>query len=197
MGTAMIRRATAEDLVALQEIEDAADGLFASVFSIADWQPAPSGVERSRHPGFILVASTEPDSRPVGFAHVIEIPGGNHLEQLSVVPSQTGHGYGRALVEAVKTESTQLGRTRVTLRTYVDVAWNAPFYATCGFAESVPDNDFLRNLLSVERQSGLGYARRVQMTCDLSSVRSGMPATMRNSSRGGYAEDHDRGRMGG
>ncbi|WP_369125314.1 GNAT family N-acetyltransferase [Cryobacterium sp. GrIS_2_6] len=127
-------------------MEDEADGLFASVFSVSGWQPAPFGVERSRQPGFILVARAASDSRPVGFAHVIEIPGGDHLQQLSVVPSKTGHGDGRALVEAVKVESWQRGRPRVTLRTFADVPWNAPLYATCGFAECLPDNDFLRDL---------------------------------------------------
>lgn len=162
-----VRRATDEDLVLLQDIEDEADELFASVFSISEWRPAPPGIERSRQPGFILAASDKPGSEPLGFAHVLEIPGGDHLEQLSVRPSMTRRGHGRALVEAVKRESARRGCKRITLRTYADVPWNAPFYASCGFVECDPDTDFLRDLSNVEQQRGLEYGRRVHMSFDL------------------------------
>ena len=167
-----VRRATAEDLVLLQEIEDEADELFASVFSIVDWRPAPPGIERSRQRGFILIASDKPGSEPLGFAHVLGIPGDDHLEQLSVRPAMTRRGHGRTLVETVKGESGRRGCKRVTLRTYADVPWNAPFYASCGFVECAPDTDFLRDLSNVEQQRGLGYGRRVQMNFDLSDSQS-------------------------
>lgn len=166
MGTS-IRRATAEDLELLHAIEDEADELYASVFSIVDWHPAPPGVERSRQRGYILVASDEPGSEPLGFVHVLEIPGGDHLEQLSVRPSMMRRGHGRALVEAVKGESGRRGCERVTLRTFADVPWNAPFYASCGFVEGDPDTDFLRDLVDVEQRLALGSGRRVQMNRDL------------------------------
>lgn len=170
-----VRRATGEDLVLLREIEDEADELFASVFSIVSWRPAPPGVERSRQPGFILVASETLGSEPLGFAHVLEVPGGDHLEQLSVRPSVTRRGHGRALVEAVKDESGRRGCNRVTLRTYADVPWNAPFYASCGFVECAPDTDFLRDLSNAEQQRGVEYGRRVHMSFDLQKSRSRLP----------------------
>ena len=171
LGTS-IRTATAEDLELLQTIEDEADELFASVFSIVDWHPAPSGVERSRQPGFILVASDEPGSEPLGFAHVLSVPGGAHLEQLSVRPSMMRRGHGRALVAAVTTESGRRGCDRVTLRTYADIPWNAPFYGSCGFVPGDPDTDFLRGLLAVEQQLELGHGPRVQMNYDLRGNRT-------------------------
>ena len=172
MSKTCVRRATADDLVVLHEIEDEADGLFASVFSIVNWRPAPLGIERSRQRGFILVASDKPGSEALGFAHVLEIPGGDHLEQLSVRPALTRRGHGRALVEAVKGVSARSGCERVTLRTYADVPWNAPFYAGCGFVECDPDTDFLRELSQAEQQLGLAGGRRVHMICDLSGSRS-------------------------
>lgn len=151
-----VRQATAADLLLLQAIEDEADALFASIFSIGEWRPAPSGIERSRQRGYILVASERPGLDPFGFAHVLESIGGDHLEQLSVRPALMRRGHGRALVEAVKGESRRRGRKRVTLRTYADVPWNAPFYSSCGFVESDPDTDFLRDLLIIEQRRGLG-----------------------------------------
>ena len=167
-----IRTATAEDLELLPAIEDAADELFASVFAVVDWHPATSGVERSRQPGNILVASDKQGSEPLGFAHVLSVPGGDHLEQLSVRPSMMRRGHGRALVAAVTTESGRRGCDRVTLRTYAEVPWNAPFYAGCGFIPGDPDTDFLRGLLAVEQLLTLGHGLRVQMNYDLGGNRT-------------------------
>ena len=138
MVKAFIREATADDLDFLEAIENEADALFATVFSIAGWRPAPSYTTPSLQSGFILVASENPGSDPIGFAHVLEVPGSSHLEQLSVRPSAAHRGHGRSLVEAVKSESRLRGCKRVTLRTFADVPWNAPFYLSCGFIEVIP-----------------------------------------------------------
>ena len=113
------------------------------------------------------MASDNPGSDPIGFAHLLEVPGSSHLEQLSVRPSAAYRGHGRALVEAVNSESRLRGCKRVTLRTSADVAWNAPFYLSCGFIEHDPDSDFLRGLSAAEQERGLGYGRRIQMNFDL------------------------------
>ncbi|TFB65295.1 GNAT family N-acetyltransferase [Cryobacterium sp. Hz9] len=167
MWKTFVRQATADDLELLETIENEADALFATVFSIVGWRPARSYVEPSQQSGFILVASDNPGSNPIGFAHVLEVPGSNHLEQLSVRPSAAHRGHGRALVEAVKKESRLRGCKRVTLRTFADVPWNAPFYSSCGFLEHDPDSDFLRDQLLAEQKRGLGYGRRIQMNFDL------------------------------
>ena len=167
MWKTFVRQATADDLGLLEAIENEADALFATVFSIVGWRPAPSYTTPSQQSGFILVASDNPGSDPIGFAHVLEVPGSSHLEQLSVRPSAAHRGHGRALVEAVKSESRLRGCKRVTLRTFADVPWNAPFYLSCGFIERGPDSDFLRGLSAAEQQRGLGYGRRIQMNLDL------------------------------
>jgi len=162
-----VRQATADDLELLEAIENEADALFATVFSIVGWRPTPFYTKPSQQSGFILVASDNPGSNPIGFAYVLEVLGSGHLEQLSVRPSAAHRGHGCALVEAVKSESRLRGCKRVTLRTFADVPWNAPFYLSCGFIERDPDSDFLRDLFVAEQQRGLGYGRRVQMNFDL------------------------------
>jgi GNAT superfamily N-acetyltransferase len=163
MVSTSVRKATVCDLQRLEAIENDADTLFATVFSTADWRPAPAYTNFSQQSGFILVASDSPGSGPLGFAYVLEVSGSGHLEQLSVRPSAAGRGHGRALVEAVKAESRMRGWDRVTLRTFAEIPWNAPFYATCGFVASEPDSDFLRGLLTAEEQRGVSPGRRVQM----------------------------------
>ena len=164
MSRVKVRAAADADLIALNVIEDEADQLFASVISIEAWQPAPRGGERAGQPGFILVASIDNDSEVIGFVHVLSVQDDGHLEQLSVRPSAAGQGHGRALVEAAIREAAHRGYKRLTLRTFADIPWNAPFYERCGFHASEPDNDFLENLVNVEATLGLpAQGRRIQM----------------------------------
>lgn len=122
-------------------------------------------------PGFVLVAEATADAapaRPVGFVHVLEIDRHAHLEQLSVLPSHGRQGIGRALVSAALDEARRRGHTQVTLRTYADVPWNAPFYASCGFMVCTPDTEFHRHLAATEHALHLAaHGRRVQMSIPL------------------------------
>ncbi|GAA4667840.1 hypothetical protein GCM10025780_07780 [Frondihabitans cladoniiphilus] len=100
--------------------------------------------------------------------HVLEVGGICHLEQLSVAPEHARQGLGRLLVEAAKQRARELGYSQISLRTYADVPWNAPFYGTAGFAEDQPATPFHRSLIDVEARYGLNrYGRRVQMVAPL------------------------------
>jgi GNAT superfamily N-acetyltransferase len=166
--TVVIRPAESRDIARLEEIENAADLLLVELLRPAHWDPAPSGDTRVAMPGFVLVVGDSIDGDAVGFVHVIESTGHAHVEQLSVLPSHARRGFGRALVEAAKAEASQRGYERMTLRTYADIPWNAPFYATCGFEESRPESAFHRQLAQTEEKLGLGqYGRRVQMLARL------------------------------
>ncbi len=163
--TTAIRAPRPADLDRLAAIEDAADRLLVDLLHPDGWGAAPSGRERATRPGFLLVADEE--GRAVGFAHVLEVDARAHLEQLSVLPEHGRRGLGRALVAAALEEAARRGHTRVTLRTYADVPFNAPFYASCGFVESEPDSPFLAGLVEQERRLGLDrWGRRVQMTTE-------------------------------
>lgn len=166
-----IREATPADAVTIERIESDADALLVERFAATDWPPPTPADERLRAPGFILVASIsdgESGSTIVGFVHVRELDGHAHLEQLSVSPAYGRRGIGRSLVHAALDRARDRGHGAITLRTYVDVPWNAPFYASCGFAVSLPSTAALRRLVGVEERLGLGaYGARVQMTAVL------------------------------
>lgn len=170
--TTFVTPATDADLPHLQAVEDASDRLFVEQYvplpEIADWNSAPSGSQRAAAPGFLLVARERTDGPIVGFVHVLEPAGIAHLEQLSVLPAHGRRGHGRALVEAALREAAARGHREVTLRTYADVPFNAPFYRTCGFEVTEPRSAFHRRLVEVEKQQGLlRYGQRLQMTADL------------------------------
>jgi GNAT superfamily N-acetyltransferase len=163
----VIRAATRQDLDLLEGIENDGDALLIERFRPEQWWPAATGRERAAAPGFILVFEDEVGS-VVGFVHVIECDGLAHLEQLSVLRSAGRRGFGRALVQAAKAEGARRGHRVMTLRTYADVPWNAPFYETVGFHPSEPVTPFHRSLLRAETGLGLNrYGRRLQMTAVL------------------------------
>jgi GNAT superfamily N-acetyltransferase len=164
----VVRLAEPRDVARLRDIENAADTLLAELVRAADWDSAPTGESRYVSPGFVLVVSETTDGDAVGFVHVLGAGRDAHLEQLSVLPDHARRGLGRALVEAAKAEAGGRGSECLTLRTYADVPWNAPFYATCGFVETDPETDFHRLLVDEEARRGVDkYGRRIQMTVQL------------------------------
>ena len=160
----LVRPASDSDLDHLARIEDEADLRFIERFQPDGWDRAVSGRERAIEAGFLLVAVESADGAPVGFAHVLELDGA-HFEQLAVLPEVGRRGHGSALVRAALAEAARRGHRRMTLRTYADVPWNAPFYAALGFTASEPDTDFLRGLVETERRLNLArYGARIQMS---------------------------------
>lgn len=162
-----IRPARAADFDVIDEIENEADQLLIEWLNPDEWDSSAAGASRTAAPGFLLVAETE-SGAVVGFVQVLEADGIAHLEQLSVLPEHGRRGYGRSLVEAAKDEARRSGYDRLTLRTYAEIPWNAPFYARCGFAEEEPATAFHVALVRAEAEHGLDrYGRRVQMGAQL------------------------------
>lgn len=166
--TPAVRHARAADLRHVAGIEDSGVGQFETLFGDAMAPalrtPAPSGAARVARPGFLLVAG-EP---PVGFAHVLEIDDHAHLDQVSVRPDAQRQGVGAALVRAAMREARAEGHRRLSLCTYRDVPWNAPFYRSLGFTEVTDLLPFQRELR--EREAALGLAAsgpRIVMSADL------------------------------
>lgn len=166
---ARIRPAEARDLAGIESVENDADRLLIDRLHPTSWAPAPSGDSRASQPGFLLVVDLG-DGRIAGFAHVVEVDGGCHLEQLSVAPEHARQGWGRQLVETAKQQARERGYRQMSLRTYADVPWNAPFYATAGFIEEPPVTPFQLSLVGIEAELGLDrYGRRVQMVAHLAT----------------------------
>jgi len=159
----LVRYATPADLRHLAGIEQQGDAQLAEWFGVdLGWDPPTPGERRARLPGFLLVADHE--GAVVGFAHVLESQGCCHLEQLCVARAHQRRGTGRALVERVLAEAAGRAYDSVSLCTYAEVPWNAPFYETCGFEEAEPAHPFHRRLLETERRMGLDrLGRRVLM----------------------------------
>lgn len=103
--------------------------------AIADTPAASPGNFAALWAGHGVFVAEGPDGSPVGFAAALPVDGFLHIAELSVDPDHGRIGLGRALVEAVDRVARRDGFAGVTLTTFRDVPFNAPFYARLGFVE--------------------------------------------------------------
>jgi len=161
----VIRAARPHEYALLRAIERRAGELFREIGmpEIADDEP-PSADHLAS--GAALYVATDDADQPVGYALVDLVDGHAHLEQISVVPEHGRRGIGQALVQAVADWARARGDREVTLTTFRDVAFNAPFYARHGFVV-LNDEDLtegLRAVVAKEAADGLDTTARVVMS---------------------------------
>ncbi|WP_260617548.1 MULTISPECIES: GNAT family N-acetyltransferase [unclassified Microbispora] len=159
----MIRQAEPADLAVLAEIEKAADGMFVPLGIV--FPPGTTVIEECDDPGRVIVAGRP----PMGFALLGVVDGLTHLDQIAVRPDHGDQGIGTRLLDALCAAATRAGSAAVTLTTFRDVPWNAPWYARRGFRVVRPDEwgPELTALVEHERALGIEVAPRVVMRKDL------------------------------
>ncbi|HYH46692.1 MAG TPA: GNAT family N-acetyltransferase [Thermoanaerobaculia bacterium] len=167
-----IRPALPSDLPRLPRIEDEAARIFDALGTPllgeageASQGIPPAGFARAQAAGLLWVAATEA-GEPVGFALVeIREPGAVHLRELDVLPEHGRRGLGRRLVQEVLAWARERGCAAVTLTTFRDVPWNAPWYERLGFRRLAPAelSPALREVFAEEAREGLLVERRIAM----------------------------------
>jgi GNAT superfamily N-acetyltransferase len=165
--SAPIRAVRRDELETLIAIERDAGRAFAAIGmpEIAADDPGSVGeLETFRAGGRAWVAVDEAD-RPVAYLLSAVVDGCAHVEQVSVAPAFAGRGLGAALVDHLAAVAATEDRPAVTLTTFRDVPWNAPYYARLGFGvvEGADQGPELRALVAEEAQRIPGDAPRVAM----------------------------------
>ena len=115
-------------------MEQAANALFEGSGLLTSVHDDVTSLEELSHAqahGLLWVARG-PDREPIGFALVDLVDGQPHLEEIDVDPAHGRRGVGRALLEAVCAWAREAGHAALSLTTFRDVAWNAPFYERAG-----------------------------------------------------------------
>ncbi|MEI5007918.1 GNAT family N-acetyltransferase [Streptomyces sp. PmtA] len=162
-----IRPAEPGELPLLQDIERAAGEPFRAVgmAAVADDDPPPlDELERYRRSGGLWVTETG-DGRPVAYLLTEPVDGAAHIEQLSVHPDVARRGLGRELIDHLAAAATDDGLSALTLTTFTEVPWNAPYYTRLGFRTLGEDEltEGLRNIRKAEAVHGLDRWPRVCM----------------------------------
>lgn len=159
-----IRPVRADEVPLLPALEAAADAMFAPFDRGAF--PGP-GTPEDFAAALVVFVAGEP---PVGLCRIDAVGDGAHLEQLSVHPAHGRRGLGRALLRAGVDWARAHHYGELTLTTFRDVPWNGPFYASEGFVEIGPADDWLvAHGLAPEEPVMARYGTRVVMALSLRS----------------------------
>ncbi|MET9833996.1 GNAT family N-acetyltransferase [Streptomyces sp. NPDC006385] len=168
-----IRPATPAELPALQDIERAAGVAFRALGMAAiadDEPPALDVLDGYRRAGRAWVARDDAD-RPMAYLICEPVDGSLHIEQVSVHPEFARRGVGRTLLAYAADRAGEEDLTGLTLTTFTEVPWNAPYYTRLGFrvldeSELTPG---LRRIRAHEKELGLDRWPRVCMRRALGS----------------------------
>ncbi|MGB7372687.1 GNAT family N-acetyltransferase [Pontixanthobacter sp.] len=164
-----LRLAHIDDADYLPAIERAAGQLLAGEPDLAaiDFNDVLSAKEQR---GFIakghcLVACAGEDI--VGFLASQPFGRELHIWEMSVLPAFQQRGIGAGLLRACIIDAKNSGFAAVTLTTFRDIAWNAPFYEKIGFAtiSDLAAHPRLAKKIAHEASQGLPRDRRCAMIC--------------------------------
>lgn len=169
----LVRLAQLQDIPQLIAIERSAAQLF---LQQPAWRFLAEGpvMSRQQHADFIQqqqewLAESTP-GEVAGFIAVLPQRQDWHIAELSVAVDWQRRGIGRRLIAEVAMLAKSQGAQRLTLTTFIDVPWNAPYYQRLGFQPvaverlSLP----LRQRLAEEAVQGFVAGSRCAMEFTLS-----------------------------
>jgi ribosomal protein S18 acetylase RimI-like enzyme len=156
-----IRAAREDDLSVLQDIERAAGRWFLDVGmpEIAADDPFPLDELAAWAAAGRAWVAVDDDDVPVGYL-VADLVGADlHVEQVSVHPRASRLGIGRALLDHAAGYAAARGLPALTLTTFAEVPWNAPYYQRLGF-RALDEGELTADMRAVrDREIGHGLHR--------------------------------------
>ncbi len=166
-----IRHPRPEDLPLLEYVEKSAAQLFRTVKldSLADGPTVDPNLLNSLAGNNHLWIAANGFDEPIGFVGGEFLEGNFHIVEISVAREYQGNGVGKALMMTILEQAWREGYKAVTLTTYRDLPWNAPWYSKMGFVQVDVENmgKTYKDILDAEAQHGLDINRRCVMRMDL------------------------------
>jgi GNAT superfamily N-acetyltransferase len=101
---------------------------------IADGDPTPASVLEERAASGRLYVTFDDAGSVAGFLIWSPKDGMAYIEEVSVDPDHTGHRLAARMIDRLE-QDVRGAHAALTLATFRDVPWNAPYYAKLGFAE--------------------------------------------------------------
>lgn len=155
-----IRLASPADTPLLPAIERSAARAFVQLPALA-WIAEHTVLSRVEHLEFVAAGLewvvVDEQDQPLGFVCATAFDKALHIEELAVAHAHQGQGLGRRLIEVVRHHAQASGFQALTLTTFIDVPWNAPFYRRLGFEMLVEAglSEMLRQQMAYEASRGL------------------------------------------
>jgi GNAT superfamily N-acetyltransferase len=163
-----IRPACSSDAQYLPDIERDAGAIYLTVADLA-WIARDEVMPPEDHlpliaAGTVWVAD-DADVGVVGFLTAERFGAALHIWETAVLREYQQRGIGKRMIAASAQHARTTGLTAITLTTFRDVPWNAPFYARNGFriVEGGALDERLTAVLKREVENGLESERRCAM----------------------------------
>ena len=173
VGPVTVRLARAADAARLPDVELSAGLLFRAAPGL-EWVTQHGEVSADTYRRHIAAGTAwvaeGADGRLVGFVAAEVAGDAMHVWELAVAAEAQGEGLGRRLMAAAQDRARALGLAAVTLTTFRDVAWNAPFYARLGYRvlKNGELDARLTAILQAEVENDLPVDQRCAMRLELS-----------------------------
>jgi GNAT superfamily N-acetyltransferase len=152
-----IRVAAVADAIALPAIEFSAGKRYLAIPDLA-WLASEEDVPVQTHMRYISLGTewvaVSENQDLVGFISGEIIALDLHIWELAVHEDAQNKGIGRRLVDVAVMFAWEHRLESVTLTTFIDVSWNAPWYSRLGFEVSSGD-ERLEALVRAETERGL------------------------------------------
>jgi ribosomal protein S18 acetylase RimI-like enzyme len=166
-----IRSAQAEELTLLAHIEQSAAVRFLDTpyAFLVEAKPLPLEFVQQRYQVGQVWVVVAPQDTVVGYAVTREVDDTLYLQEIDIDPKHGQQGLGYALVDTVRSWAKLSGYSVMSLSTFRDIPWNAPFYSKLGF-DILDESDLTAGFQQIRKQestSGLPISERVIMHCEL------------------------------
>jgi GNAT superfamily N-acetyltransferase len=177
-----IRSARIEELTLLAHIEQSAAIRFLDTpYSfLVDATPLPLDFVQQRfQAGQVWVAVDQQDT-VIGFAITREVDDTLYLQEIDIEPQHGQKGLGYALVDTIRSWAKLSGYAVMSLSTFRDIPWNAPFYAKLGF-RILDESELTAGFQQIrwqEREAGLPISDRVIMHCELQPLNTALASNI-------------------
>jgi GNAT superfamily N-acetyltransferase len=167
----VIRLARIPELPQLANLEQSAAMRFQGTpyAFFVEAQPLPLDFVQQRFQAGQVWVAVDPQDTVVGYAVTREVDDTLYLQEIDVEPTHGQKGLGTALVETVRAWAKLWGYGLMSLSTFRNIPWNAPFYAKLGFRilDEAELTAGFQQIRQQEREAGWPIGDRVIMHCAL------------------------------
>jgi ribosomal protein S18 acetylase RimI-like enzyme len=169
--TFTIRKPRSSDIPALEQVERSAAELFRTVnldFLVENPTVDPYLLVAMANANHLWIAADKFD-QPIGFVGGEYLDGSFHIVEISVAKPFQGMGIGHSLMATMVEQIRREGYRTMTLTTFRDLPWSAPWYSRMGFFEvnAHEMGKTFEEILEIEAKHGLDINSRCIMVKNL------------------------------
>ncbi|WHP30724.1 GNAT family N-acetyltransferase [Trabulsiella odontotermitis] len=161
----LFRRTQNNDVPALPAIERSAGQTFLTIPSLA-WLAQDDIVNAATHHQYAERGQSwvaVHDQQPIGFLLLEPLDDALYIAEFSLHQAWQGKGIGRRFLHFICDHAREAGYPALTLTTFREVPWNAPFYAQLGF--EIVDDARLAPGLAAKRETETAHGIPRESRC--------------------------------